>query len=115
MSVTHVISDEHFSLTTRIARSASDVFAWHERPGALERLCPPWETVKVTASSNGVRDGTLVTVENKFGPWWLKWKVEHRDYVEGRQFRDVQLSGPFAHWEHLHCFEPDGPNACRLT
>ena len=42
------------------------------------------------------------------------WLVEHRDYVEGRQFRDLQLKGPFARWEHTHRFEPDGPERCRV-
>lgn len=108
-------NNEHFSLTTRIERSAEDVFAWHESPEALQRLCPPWEKVVVTASTDGIRDGAIVQVRHKFGPFTMKWTVEHRDYVKGRQFRDVQLSGPFAHWEHLHSIEPDGAHACRLT
>ncbi len=109
------MKDEIFSLTTRIARPASEVFAWHERRGALARLCPPWERVEVVAATGGVRDGARVTVRNKVGPFWMEWRVEHRDYVAGRQFRDVQLSGPFAQWEHLHRVEPDGAAACRLT
>ncbi|MSU73094.1 MAG: TIGR01777 family protein [Opitutus sp.] len=106
---------ETFSLTTRIARPAAEVFAWHERAGALARLCPPWERVEIVAATGGVRDGARVTVRNKFGPLWLNWRMEHRDYVAGRQFRDVQLSGPFAAWEHLHRVEPDEAGACRLT
>lgn len=109
------MNDERFSLTTRIERPAAAVFAWHERPGALPRLCPPWEKVRVVAATGGVRDGARVTVRNKIGPFWVEWRVEHRDYVEGRQFRDVQLSGPFSKWEHLHRFVPDGPEACLLT
>ena len=107
--------DEHFSLTTRIARPAAEVFAWHERPGALARLCPPWERIEIVSSVGGVREGARVTVRNKFGPCWIEWRVEHRDYEAGRQFRDVQLSGPFARWEHLHRIVPDGAGACWLT
>lgn len=109
------MNDETFSLTTRIGRPATEVFSWHERPGALARLCPPWEQVELVASTGGVRDGARVTVRNRIGPCWAQWCVEHRDYIAGRQFRDVQLSGPFAKWEHLHRVEPDGPDACRLT
>jgi uncharacterized protein (TIGR01777 family) len=46
---------------------------------------------------------------------WAKWEIEHRDYVEGRQFKDVLLSGPFAKWEHLHSVESVGEDACVLT
>lgn len=106
---------EIFSSSTRIARPAAEVFAWHERPGALARLCPPWERVEVVAATGGVRDGARVTVRNKLGPLRLEWRMEHRDYVAGRQFRDVQRSGPFAEWRHLHRVEPEGPAACRLT
>jgi uncharacterized protein (TIGR01777 family) len=38
----------------------------------------------------------------------------HDEVVPGRQFRDVQAAGPFASWRHLHRFEPEGPDACRL-
>ena len=44
----------------------------------------------------------------------MRWVAEHRDYVEGRQFRDVQVKGPFAHWEHTHRVDPDGPDTCYL-
>lgn len=104
-----------FSLTTLIPRPAAEVFAWHERRGALQRLCPPWERIEIVTATGGVRDGARVTLRNKVGPWWLEWQVEHRDYVAGRQFRDVQLRGPFARWEHLHRIEPAGEDACRLT
>jgi hypothetical protein len=107
--------DQLFRLTTRIARPAAEVFAWHERPGALGRLCPPWERVELVSATGGVRDGARVVVRNKIGPFWSEWQVEHRGYVPGREFRDVQLSGPFARWEHLHRIEPDGPSACLLT
>ena len=109
------MSNATFTLTTLIARPAAEVFAWHERPGALARLCPPWERVELVSATGGIRDGARVLVRNRLGPLWLQWEVEHRDYVPGVQFRDVQLRGPFAHWEHLHRISPDGAGACTLT
>ena len=109
------MTDQIFTLTTRIARPAAEVFAWHERPGALARLCPPWERIELISSSGGIRDGARVVIRSRVGPVWSEWQVEHRDYVEGRQFRDVLRKGPFVKWEHLHAIEPDGPAACFLT
>jgi hypothetical protein len=109
------MSDELFRRSVRIERPAAEVFAWHERPGAFERLCPPWERVEVRARSGGIRDGARVSLRTKIGPLWVRWEIEHRDYVGGRQFRDVLLRGPFAKWEHLHLMEPAGGGACVLT
>ncbi len=109
------MADEVFKLSVRIARPAAEVFAWHERPGAFARLCPPWERVEVTRHVGGIRDGARVSLRTKVGPVWAMWEIEHRDYVAGRQFRDVLLSGPFVKWEHLHRIEPDGEAACVLT
>lgn len=105
---------ETFQRSVRIARPASEVFAWHERPGAFARLQPPWENVKVVGVHGGVRDGVRVRVRARVGPFWTSWLVEHRDFNAGVSFRDVQLGGPFARWEHLHRVEPLGSEACAL-
>jgi uncharacterized protein (TIGR01777 family) len=106
---------EIFQRSVRIERPAAEVFAWHERPGAFARLCPPWERVEVLAHVGGIRDGARVSLRTRVGPAWSRWEIVHRDYVAGRQFRDVLLRGPFAQWEHLHLVEPAGDNACVLT
>ena len=105
-----------FVRSVRIERPAAEVFAWHEKPGSFARLAPPWQKLEVLSASGGIRDGARVSLRTKIGPVWVRWDVEHRDYIEGVQFRDVQLRGPFAHWEHLHRVEPvEGGRACVLT
>ncbi|MHC5109583.1 MAG: TIGR01777 family oxidoreductase [Planctomycetota bacterium] len=99
---------------TRIEAPAADVFDWHTRPGAFERLLPPWESVEIVERTGGIRDGDRVTLRSRVGPAWTRWVVEHRDYVEGVQFRDVQISGPFRRWEHTHRVVADGAEACTL-
>jgi uncharacterized protein len=109
------VPDQEYQRSVTIRRSPADVFAWHERPGAFQRLLPPWERVELVSQTGGVQDGARVVVRNHLGPVALRWDVQHRDYVAGRQFRDVQVSGPFARWEHLHRFEDDGAGGCVLT
>ncbi len=106
-----------FSSQIRIEQSSSKVFAWYEQPGAFERLAPPWQKLELVARSGGIRDGATVSLRTKIGPVWVRWDVEHRDYVQGVQFRDVQINGPFAEWEHEHRFAAaDGvDHACLLT
>lgn len=103
-----------FIYRTRIEASAGEVFAWHERPGAFESLLPPWETVEVVGRTGGIGEGDRVTIRSRVGPVWIRWEIEHRDYVEGEQFRDVQIKGPFRRWEHTHRVIPEGPNTCTL-
>lgn len=100
--------------SSRLPFPAEIVFAWHERPGAFERLTPPWERVQVLERSGGIEDGGSITVK-RGAPFGLRWLVRHRDYVPGRKFVGEQVEGPFARWVHLHRFEPDGPSACVVT
>ncbi|MBM4257247.1 MAG: TIGR01777 family protein [Deltaproteobacteria bacterium] len=105
---------EEFRYRTRINAPAEEVFRWHARPGAFERLTPPWESVEVVERTGSIQNGDRLVLRMHLGPVSQKWVAEHRDYVEGRQFRDIQREGPFPHWEHTHRFEPDGPTACFL-
>lgn len=104
-----------FNKTVSLHRPVREVFAWHERPGALERLTPPWERIEVVRRSGGIHDGGRVLLRSKIGPFWSNWEVEHRGYDEGRIFRDILQKGPFPFWEHEHRFKLDGPAACTLT
>ena len=105
----------HFVAQSRIDASAEDVFRWHAQPNALERLSPPWEPVEILQRAPGIRNGNQGVLRVRMGPFKIRWSFEHRDYIEGRQFRDVQISGPFRRWEHTHKMDPRGPNACILT
>ena len=99
---------------SRLPCSADMAFAWHERPGAFERLMPPWEHAEVVERTGGIKDGGRVVVRVG-APIARRWVARHRDYQAGRQFVDEQVEGPFARWVHLHRFDPDGPSACILT
>jgi ligand-binding SRPBCC domain-containing protein len=103
-----------FVARSQIQASAEDLFRWHAEPGALEKLTPPWEHVTVEQHAPGIRNRDRGVLRVRLGPFRIRWIFEHRDYLEGRQFRDVQLSGPFRQWEHTHLFTAESPGICLL-
>ncbi len=81
------------------------VFNWHTRPGAFERLNPPWRPVRILESSHSIQNGARVKIKLPvLGPVGLPWLLEHTNYIDQSQFCDEQISGPFASWRHLHRF-----------
>lgn len=106
---------EVFFREARLPVKVEEVFAWHERPGALDRLIPPWESVSVEERAAGVRNGDCVVLLNKIGPMPVRWVAEHYDYQKNLQFRDRQTIGPFAYWDHLHAFRSDGDSATIMS
>jgi uncharacterized protein (TIGR01777 family) len=104
-----------FERTVKLPSTAADAFAWHERAGALERLTPPWEKAElVERSGDGLEPGARIKLRTRIGPFSLDWLAEHRDYVPGKLFRDVALSGPFAAWDHRHEFSDTADGSCEL-
>lgn len=83
-----------------------ELYGWHIRPGAFERLMPPWEEVRILERSGGVADGGTLSFSMKQGPVRRKWIAKHTACEPGRMFRDEQVSGPFAKWVHTHRFVP---------
>jgi uncharacterized protein len=108
------VSHSVFVRRTRIEAPAAEVFRWHARPGALERLTPPWAPIHVVERTGGIAQGARVVLDIPVGPTSIRWIAQHVDYEEGRLFRDVQVEGPFTRWEHTHRFEAPGPTVCVL-
>lgn len=92
---------------------ASAVWDFHARPGAFARLCPPWQSLRVESAQGTLADTNAVIVLRK-GPLKLRWHARHdpAGFIDGAQFVDDQVKGPFARWRHVHRVEPlDGPDA----
>jgi uncharacterized protein (TIGR01777 family) len=103
-----------FVVRAHLPVSAAEAFAWHERPGAFQRLNPPWEPVTVLEQGGGIRDGGRVLIRIPFGPFGMRAEYIHQNYHHGRQFEDVQRSGPFSNWRHTHRFIDEGNSASTL-
>lgn len=99
---------EHYVASTTLPVAVQDAFAYHDRPGALRRLIPPWESIQIEESDDSLAVGSRVVLKvSQFGiP--LRWIAEHIQYDPPHRFVDKQASGPFAEWTHRHEFESAG-------
>ena len=103
--------DLQFERRTPVPATPRELYDWHARPGAFARLAPPWQRFEVVGGSTEVAEGSRVVLRMAKGPLRLRWVAEHRNVRPGAGFRDVQVQGPFALWEHDHLFEPRGDGA----
>ncbi|TXD36637.1 TIGR01777 family protein [Lujinxingia vulgaris] len=103
-----------FTRRTGYPVSSLELYDWHARPGAFERLVPPWESIEVLEQSGGIADGARLVMRIQQGPVGVVWEAHHRDHIEGHQFVDEQVRGPFKRWTHTHRFEDLGPQQSLL-
>jgi len=107
------MTDLQFTKSSNISAPVEALRDWHFRPGAFGRLHPPWEKARVISEPGPLVDGFRAVIEIQAGPIKKRWIADHEITPKG--FIDRQVSGPFAHWEHHHTFEPIGPKTSRLT
>jgi len=92
-----------------------EVFAWHTRKGAFERLAPPWQpTTLIGTTGQPPAAGSTVELQVKVGPLWRPWNAIHETYIPGKRFTDRQVTGPFASWLHTHQFGAIDQQTTRL-
>ncbi len=104
----------HFSHTSKLDHSPAEVFDWHERPGAFERLAPPWEPIRLERHE-GIREGDRAVLRLGWGRLSIRWVALHTEYRKGELFTDIQEDGPLERWHHRHRFELDGNSGTRMS
>jgi uncharacterized protein (TIGR01777 family) len=96
------------------------VFEWHARPGAIYRLMPPWQPVRVGQEAGSLRDGRAVLLM----PGGVRWVAAHQPdgYNPPHQFVDQLVSAGLSSvlsWRHTHMFSAEGEaeaeNETRVT
>lgn len=101
--------------------SAAQAFAWHERPGALDRLLPPWQDVRIVEAATDIREGARVRLRVKRWGVPLTLTAEHTAYDPPNLFVDELVEGLFTRlftlWRHRHEFRaaPATDASCTLT
>jgi len=93
---------------SHIAAPPEAVFAFHERPDALEQLMPPWEPATVVQPPASLLPGARAVVRMRIGPLRVTWEAVHTAYEKGALFQDRMVRGPFKSWEHTHRMVSDG-------
>ncbi|HEX3750345.1 MAG TPA: TIGR01777 family oxidoreductase [Streptosporangiaceae bacterium] len=98
-----------------------EVFSWHGRPGALTRLAPPWQPVRVGQEATSLRDGRAVLLL----PGGARWVAQHQSdgYDPPRQFVDQLVAGGVTStalsrvlsWRHVHGFHEAPGGATRVS
>jgi ligand-binding SRPBCC domain-containing protein len=105
---------QHFEYNSWIAAPVEAVFAFHERPDALEQLTPPGQRVEIVSRRGGIETGARVELRIHVGRLSIRWLALHIDYEKNRLFVDDQIRGPFRSWIHRHEFAEER-GGTRLT
>jgi uncharacterized protein (TIGR01777 family) len=97
-----------------------EVWAWHTRPGAMHRLVPPWQPMRVVQETDSLADGTAILGL----PAGLRWIAKHdpAGYHPPNQFLDVLSSDGLmtlpprviGWWRHTHRYSDAGGGTTRV-
>lgn len=107
--------------TSVVDAPRDEVFAWHGRTGAIQRLLPPWQPVRAVTEASSLADGRAVLAF----PGGLRWSAQHQpgDYDPPNCFVDALdrdgwrsiPAGPIRGWRHEHRFDVVDGGRTRVT
>ncbi|MDF0680641.1 MAG: hypothetical protein P0116_06720 [Candidatus Nitrosocosmicus sp.] len=81
-----------------------DVFNYHARNKAIDRLIPPWSLLNIIKRNNGLGNGETCILELQCGPLKLRWIARHFGYIQDQVFQDEMIKGPPKILKHTHSF-----------
>jgi len=93
-----------FEVRCEVPVRRETLFDYHDSPGALQRLLPPWESIEIESSDHSLSPGSKVTLKVHMGPLSVRYVAVHGEYDRPLRFEDSQASGPLASWHHQHLF-----------
>lgn len=104
-----------YYFSTVVDAPIEEVFAYHEKRSAIRRLLPPFEKVKVLHKEEGLGEGCFAHLQLKIGPFRKNWIAKHTACSRPHFFEDIQLSGPFKYYKHIHGFKKISDKQTEVT
>ena len=82
----------------------AEAFAFFSDPANLEKITPVWLRFRIETAPERLERGSYLRYRLRLLGVPIRWLTEIVEWAPPRSFRDVQLAGPFAVWEHAHRF-----------
>ncbi|MFI5334980.1 MAG: TIGR01777 family oxidoreductase [Chlamydiales bacterium] len=99
-----------FCKTAQLSRPAQEVFNWHERVGAIERMLSSLKELRLLA-----HEGRRLTLQIRIGLSWEKWVLELHTSPETLSGKFVQIEGPFRDWSYTFALTAQDARRCALV
>ncbi len=103
-----------FSHSSVLPTTVDNLLAFHEGPDVFRKLAMPPLVVQMLRDTRSSLTKGELTFRMWFGPFPVRWRARHEPGPIESGFKDVQVEGPMARWEHEHIFEPV-ENGVQLT
>ena len=93
-----------YALSAKIElnRDARDVFSFFSSPSNLGFLTPSWMNFSILEVPDTIEAGARITYRIKLGILGIKWTTKIVTWQPDQVFVDIQESGPYSLWFHLH-------------
>jgi len=106
---------ERFEIAETVPLPVDAVWQAHENVQLLERIAPPFPSVRLKESNIVCGLGTQFTVRVELVGVGVDWQVRIIHWDPPTCFIDEQVSGPFRFWEHRHQFMPITAGSTRIV
>ena len=83
-----------------------EVFSFFSRPENLQVITPPWLDFRMVEAPNILVAGSLIRYRLHWRWIPIRWTTEISEWNPPHRFVDRAVSGPYALWNHEHCFAP---------
>ena len=88
-----------------LPRPREEVFAFFSDAGNLERITPPFlNSHIITARPIAMKPGTIIDYKLRLYGIAFQWRTLIETFDPPVSFSDVQVTGPYRRWHHLHEF-----------
>ena len=99
----------------RVGLPVERAFEFYGDAFNLEAITPPWLRFAVTTPAPvTMAAGARLDYRLRLHGVPVRWRTQIEVWEPPHRFVDVQVSGPYALWEHTHEFEPAGAGATTI-
>lgn len=110
-------SKSKFQFRSLVNHPSNEVFEWHLRPRKLERINPPWETMKILESEGRPdQEGSQIKISVRlFGLFKVSVAMAYHNCVPGERFAVSAEDGLLKNYQYETVITPQSAHTSEVT